>query len=46
MIKIYKQDKIEKELFLDIVVIFQGSKDSSLTERKKKFCIQLLKYLF
>ena len=26
----YKQDKVEKELFLDTVLIFQGSKDSSL----------------
>ena len=25
-----KQDKVEKELFLDTVMIFQGSKDSSL----------------
>ena len=26
----YKQDKVEKELFLDIIMIFQGFKDSSL----------------
>ena len=26
----YKQDKVEKELFLDTVLIFQGSKDFSL----------------
>ena len=26
----YKQDKVEKELFLDTVLIFQSSKDSSL----------------
>ena len=29
MIKIYKQDKVKKELFLDTIMIFQGSKDSS-----------------
>ena len=30
MIKIYKQNKVEKELFLDTEMIFQGSKNSSL----------------
>ena len=30
MIKMYKQDKVEKELFLDTIMIFQCSKDSSL----------------
>ena len=30
MIKVYKQDKVEKKLFLDTIMIFQCSKDSSL----------------
>ena len=30
MIKMYKQDKVEKELFLDTIMIFQCSKDSPL----------------
>ena len=35
----YKQDKVEKELFLDTVMIFQGSKDSlqNITHKQGKF---------
>ena len=45
MIKIYKQDKVEKELFLDTVMIFQDSKDSSLqyiTHKQREIFFALL----
>ena len=45
MIKMYKQDKVEKELFLDTVMIFQGSKESSLqniTHKQGKMFFSLM----
>ena len=41
----YKQDKVEKELFLDTIMIFQCSKDSSLqniTHTQGEMCFSLM----
>ena len=45
MIKMYKQDKVEKELFLDTIMIFQCSKDFSLqniTHIQGEMCFSLM----
>ena len=44
----YEQDKVEKELFLDTILIFQCSKDSSLqniTHKQGEMCFFLLNSL-
>ena len=41
----YKQDKVKKELFLDTIMIFQCSKDSSLqniTHTQGEMCFSLM----
>ena len=44
MIKMYKQDKVEKKLFLDTVMIFQGSKDSlqNITHKQGEMFFSLI----